>query len=303
MHRAGFGWFGPDKSARTKQLVIETFRRQQVFPWHFLVFSPPKFVAFLPVPQFQLAIWCLFLLPRNSETRQTLVKVSVAVGFSVQQGSFPKSLLVGAMALSDLEHLRVLLKEETQQLRQELRRDISEIRQNEQIEQPTLERLLSGNMGQVGQMPPELIRWGEGFGGSGVLLGLLWIVFLALRWSLFFWTTDVFFFFTIFFPYLFSWWDAGPSAPHCFPDLGLGMSRMEITHRKGQAIRSTMTSCSNGIGTHGKSSRGAAAVLPTTAFGAAGPRANMGIPPTGNALATVCSLHRKCLRMELQYFV
>lgn len=57
--------------------------------------------------------------------------------------------------------------------RQELRRDISEIRQNEQIEQPTLERLLSGNMGQVGQMPPELIRWGEGFGGSGVLLGLL----------------------------------------------------------------------------------------------------------------------------------
>jgi hypothetical protein len=77
------------------------------------------------------------------------------------------------MALSDLEHLRVLLKEETQQLRQELRRDISEIRQNEQIEQPTLERLLSGNMGQVGQMPPELIRWGEGFGGSGVLLGLL----------------------------------------------------------------------------------------------------------------------------------
>lgn len=62
------------------------------------------------------------------------------------------------MALSDLEHLRVLLKEETQQLRQELRRDISEIRQNEQIEQPTLERLLSGNMGQVGQMPPELIR-------------------------------------------------------------------------------------------------------------------------------------------------
>jgi len=101
------------------------------------------------------------------------VKVSVAVGFSVQQGSFPKSLLVGAMALSDLEHLRVLLKEETQQLRQELRRDISEIRQNEQIEQPTLERLLSGNMGQVGQMPPELIRWGEGFGGSGVLLGLL----------------------------------------------------------------------------------------------------------------------------------
>ena len=77
------------------------------------------------------------------------------------------------MALSDLEHLRVLLTEETQQLRQELRRDISEIRQNEQIEQPTLERLLSGTMGQVGQMPPELIRWGEGFGGSGVLLGLL----------------------------------------------------------------------------------------------------------------------------------
>lgn len=88
-------------------------------------------------------------------------------------GNFPKSLPVGAMALSDLEHLRVLLKEETQQLRQELRRDTSEIRQNEQIEQPTLERLLSGNMGQVGQMPPELIRWGEGFGGSGVLLGLL----------------------------------------------------------------------------------------------------------------------------------
>eukprot|EP00435_Cladocopium_sp_Y103_P013649 s1907_g3.t1 len=57
---------------------------------------------------------------------------------------------------SDLDHFRALLKEETQQLRQELRQDISELRQQLNSEQPTLERLLSGNRGQV--MPPEMIR-------------------------------------------------------------------------------------------------------------------------------------------------
>ena len=196
---------------------------------------------------------------------------------------------------SDLEHFRALLKEETQQLREELRRDISEIRQSEQ---PPLERLLSGNRGQV--MPPELIRWGEGFGGSvGVRLGVLWVIwrfrfavalvsFLLNKWC--------------FCPDLFCWWDAGPSAPHCFPDLGLGMSPMEITHRRGQqALRSTTMSCSNGIGILGRFSRGATAALPATAFGVAEPRADTGTLPTArNALATVCSLHRRCLRMELQ---
>ena len=93
-------------------------------------------------------------------------------------GELPPSAsvpVIGAMAStsSDLDHFRVIVKEETQQLREELRRDISEIRN----EQPTLERLLSGNMGQVGQvMPPELIRWGEGVGSSvcpWVVLGSL----------------------------------------------------------------------------------------------------------------------------------
>ena len=53
----------------------------------------------------------------------------------------------------DPEQWRVLLHQETQNLREELRREM-----REQLgEQPNLEQLLSGNLGQA-RVPPELLR-------------------------------------------------------------------------------------------------------------------------------------------------
>lgn len=109
-----------------------------------------------------------FLLPRNSETRQTLVKVLVTVGFGelpqksasgrhgvVRPGAPPGASEGGNAAASPgaaTGHLG----------------DPAE----------RADRAAHAGTAAVGEygasrMPPELIRWGEGFGGSGILLGLL----------------------------------------------------------------------------------------------------------------------------------
>ena len=64
--------------------------------------------------------------------------------------------MVSREGSGDLEQWRVILKQETQHLRDEL---LQEMRQfsSEHLQQPDLGRLLSGNVGQV-RVPPELVR-------------------------------------------------------------------------------------------------------------------------------------------------
>lgn len=81
-------------------------------------------------------------LERTCRIDQLLLQVVGGVGVRV----------AAMYAGSDLEQWRSMLREETQSLRQQLREEMQE--QLSGLEQPSLERLLSGNL----RMPPELMR-------------------------------------------------------------------------------------------------------------------------------------------------